>query len=144
VTREPPGPWATTPGLLPRLVELYASPKHYTAREMANMLSVEFDVPITRNAVIGKSNRLRLPVRIRPVPTGPKPKKYSPRPRKNLIEKPLRIEPEGTVTIYQLRSDDCRFPLGDYPFVFCGKEQRGGKSYCNEHYSATHLRKEPA
>jgi hypothetical protein len=142
MTRKPVGPWQTTPGLQARLVELYTSPRHYTSREMAKMLTVEFDVPITRNAVIGKSHRINMPTRIRPVSAGPKVKKYSPRqraprPRVTTIAKPPQ-RVDGTVTIYQLRADDCRFPLGDFPFVFCGKEQVEGSSYCPEHFAICH------
>ena len=143
MTRKPPGPWATTPDLLARLVELYTSPEHYSAGEMARMLTKEFDILITRNAVIGKSHRLRMPVRPRPPAAGPKikkskPRQRSPRPRLTTIEKPRPPRIDGTVTIYQLRSDDCRFPIGEFPYLFCGKEQKEGSSYCLEHFELTH------
>jgi hypothetical protein len=141
--RKPPGPWATTPDLLARLVELYTSPEHYSAGEMAKMLTREFRVLITRNAVIGKSHRLRMPVRPRPPAAGPKikkskPRPRSPRPRLVTIEKPARRQSDDLLTIYQLGFGDCRFPIGDYPYLYCGKQSEEGQSYCAEHHALTH------
>ena len=141
--RKTPGPWATTPDLLARLVELYTSPEHYSAKEMARMLTREFNVLITRNAVIGKSHRLRMPVRPRPPAAGPKikkskPRQRSPRPRLVTIEKPPRRQSDDLLTIYELGFGDCKFPLGDYPYLYCGKQSEEGQSYCAEHHALTH------
>ena len=48
-----------------------------------------------------------------------------------------RAEAGGPLTIYQLGPDDCRYPLGEFPFVFCGKQQAIG-SYCLDHHELTH------
>jgi len=128
----PPGPWHI-PGITERLMALHA--EGITMREVAERLNCEFETGLTRNAVIGKCRRLCMPFRDPPVRVR-KPRIYKYRPR--VKPKPPRVEPNGTVTIYQLRSDDCRFPLGDFPFVFCGKEQQDGSSYCPEHFRICH------
>jgi len=136
-------PWPQLPDLTARLVELHASPENWSCNDIAKLLSREFNVSVTRNAVIGKSHRMELPFRA-PRVVVKKPRKRTKRqysPRQKQIEAPQPRQPRtdgGTVTIYQLRSDDCRFPLGDFPFVFCGKEQQEGSSYCPEHFRICH------
>ena len=78
---------------------------------------------ITRNAIIGKLHRLGLSVaRIRkPVPT-----LIAPEPR------PARVG----VTLLELTSKTCRWPLGDPQqegFAFCGEVILEGCPYCNGH-----------
>ena len=73
--------WDLTPGMTQRLQELYAAPEHYSASGIAEVLSREFHLRITRNSVIGKTHRLRMPVRIKPVVAGPRIRQHSPRPR---------------------------------------------------------------
>jgi hypothetical protein len=133
------------PGLTDRLVVLQS--RGFTAREIAQKLGREFDFPFTRNAIIGKMHRLCLPPRVKPI-TQPKPKKVYARKRKRKGAGPERIvmkvqqQPRADVgepiTIYQLGFGDCRYPLGNYPFVFCGKEQLEGSSYCPEHFVVCH------
>jgi len=126
-----------------RLAELHADPRHYTCREIAGMLSREFKKRVTRCAVIGKAHRMALPFRALPI-VEKKPRKqkrkYSPRTR--VVEappRPPRIEHNGVLTIYQTGYGDCRFPIGEFPFVYCGKEQIEGRPYCAEHYAVTHI-----
>jgi len=140
VTRKPLAPWETIPGLLPRLIELYTSPENYTAGEIGKMLTKEFDVLITRNSVIGKSHRLRMPVRVKPQPRGPKVKQHSPRSRVQQPKLFADAQPrdDDPITIYQLGYGDCRFPVGDYPHLYCGKASDEGRSYCGEHHALTH------
>ena len=138
--RKTPGPW-TMPGIIDRLIVLQA--RGFTAREIAIKLGREFDYPFTRNAIIGKAHRLCLPPRLKPI-TQPKPKRVYARKRKRKGAGPERIvmpkaqqpraEVGGPITIYQLGYGDCRFPLGPFPFVFCGQEQQDGSSYCPEHF----------
>ena len=141
--RKPPGPW-TTPGMIERLVVLQA--RGFTSREIAQKLAREFDYPFTRNSIIGKMHRLCLPPRVKPI-TQPKPKKVYARKRKRKGAGPERIvmpkvqqprEAGGPITIYQLGFGDCRFPLGNFPFTFCGREQLEGSSYCPEHFRVCH------
>jgi hypothetical protein len=113
--------------------------------EIADRLSSEFKVVVTRNAVIGRCHRLDLPRRVTPL---------SPRARKQKVEKPMIIrkirvdapivpempvaDPAAGLTILQLSPDSCRWPLGDLmqtrpPYLFCGKVIRVGTPYCPVH-----------
>lgn len=146
MTRTATGPWETTPGMTARLQELYAAPEHYTAKDIGKILTHEFRVLITRNSVIGKTHRLRMPVRIKPVVTGPRvrqhsPRARSPRPRLVTIER-RQPRPDGALlTIYQLGFGDCKYPVsGNCPYLYCGAEQAEGRSYCQPHYDLTHLK----
>ena len=143
MTRKPPGPW-TIPGMIERLIVLQA--RGFTSREIAQKLGREFDFPFTRNAIIGKMHRLCLPPRVKPI-TQPKPKKVYARKRKRKGAGPERIvmkvqqpraQSDEPITIYQLGSGDCRYPSGNFPFVFCGREQQEGSSYCPEHFRVCH------
>jgi len=55
-----------------------------------------------------------------------------------MIEKPARRQSDDLLTIYQLGFGDCRYPLGDYPYRYCGKQSDEGQSYCAEHHALTH------
>lgn len=37
-------------------------------------------------------------------------------------------------TLLELGPNDCRYPFGDGPFVFCGQPQFEGSSYCGCHF----------
>lgn len=117
----------------------------------------------TRNAVIGKLNRLNL-TRHR---TGPRPKKGEPRVQEQAPPTALAAPPQGA-TVYDassppeaepeplaalfvaaerprkagglmltdLRAGQCRWPLGapmDRPGFFCGAPQVAAKPYCAAH-----------
>ena len=45
--------------------------------------------------------------------------------------------------LWQLRSDDCRYPYGDGPFTFCGHPSFNGSSYCEAHFRLTHSNEPP-
>ena len=137
-------------GLIQRLTELHA--RGYSSREIALQMGDEFvGLKFTRNSIIGKRHRLCLPHRALPI-VQPKPKQIRNRKRgpyrkrkgaagpRGIEMKPKepRAEPGGPLTIYQLGPDNCRFPLGNFPFVFCGKQQAEGSSYCLGHYLLTH------
>ena len=141
-----PGPWLI-PGLSSRMIDLHAltGAKALTMGEIAQKLSFEFEIELTRNAVIGRCRRLGLAAR------------PSPLPQKKLRSKPVRVDapiapveaerlPEdNALTIYQLDSDTCKFFLGkieDYPpYLYCGKQVlREGVPWCPEHYARCHVK----
>ena len=120
--------------------------------EIAAEMSAIFKLPITRNACIGKARRLELPMRNNERPRKPPPGPPK-EPRK--IQKPVHvaapIEPEETIvptdqlgglTIYQLRSGVCHWPLGKMsdrpPYRYCGCEAAAELPYCEEHYQLGH------
>ena len=105
----------------------------YTASQIAKMFG-----DVTRNAIIGKANRLKLP---RKKPSGnPHPPRIRPRP-KPVAPPPIPPEPPPVIqpeflglTFDELESGDCRYPEGDYvPFRFCGQFVEEGSSYCRFH-----------
>ena len=82
----------------------------------ASQIAVELG-GISRNAVIGKAHRLRLPARPSPI-KGP------------------RKEKKPGATILQLTERMCKWPNGDprdTDFHFCGKATHPGMPYCAEH-----------
>jgi GcrA cell cycle regulator len=139
-------PW-NIPGIKQRLAELRAD-LTLTCEVIGSMLSAEYNATITKNSVIGKSRRMNLerrdPQEFRAGVQKIRERKVT----KHRVFIAAPIEPklpprtDGAVTIYQLGSGDCRFPLSalnDYPpFMYCGREQNGRSSYCADHFKITH------
>jgi len=146
------GPWESTPGLNERLTELHAltGDLYLSATGIAEALSREFNVTLTRNAVIGRSHRMRLPVRGGPPgrkrkQTEAKPKMVKIRPRVDApIPPPEAKRAAGALTIQQLGYGDCRWilePIEAFPpYTYCGAETAEGRSYCPEHHAVTHFK----
>jgi len=141
-------PW-DTPGLMDRLAALCKEP--LTAKVIAEMLSSEFQLDVTRNAVIGRIHRHGLQLHFEPKF---KPGSNPGRPRKSKPDKQVKmvklhvdapIAPEEAarpseaeaLTIYQLQRGDCRWPLGRTyqrpPYLYCGKQAVFERPYCGEH-----------
>ena len=94
--------------------------KNIPARDIAEKLGEG----ITRNAVIGKANRLGLN----------EAKNQAKPAENNNIDK-----------IFHLKIKGCRWPFGDPgtdEFRFCGKPQVFGKPYCAEHCMLAYRKKE--
>jgi GcrA cell cycle regulator len=102
----------------------------------------------TKNAVVGKINRLKLnkgeerksvpkkAPKIRPKPE-PKPKKPVDKKKSgsDAKQKTERII-QQSAALMSLRADQCRWPMGDPDsddFKFCGEKCFAGKPYCFEH-----------
>jgi hypothetical protein len=148
----PFGIWGTTPGLTARLKELHAAPQMYSNTEIARMLSREFEVAVTRNAVIGKIARLGLAHRYgaskgggsKPGRVPPRPKPVKSIPARPVVPRipgsPLRcpVERPGTLSLLELRDGDCKWPDGDGPYLFCGRACVPERPYCAEHLRMAH------
>ena len=132
---------------------------------MADKISTEFGIVLTRNATIGKCHRMGWTRSAAPGQGAriKKPKAEKRRPatrhrdivrvvpncgggmrigisRANADEVKLRcvqIVPLD-LTLDELEPDHCRFPHGDVPFSFCGHPKQGGSSYCTPHHDLTH------
>jgi hypothetical protein len=108
----------------------------------------------TRNAVIGKINRLRLNKVIsplRPQKPGPKPKptvkaKIAQKRERVIvikddtpaIEPPVRTQvweplPDSNPVIVEHHKVGCRWPIGDRPVLFCNASVSGKQVYCPTH-----------
>jgi hypothetical protein len=85
-------PWFTKPGMTDRLVVLHG--EGITHGNIARILEVEYGIPVTRNQVIGKAQRLKL---ARRKPAEPRPKlprhKLEARPPKPRKKKPQPLPP---------------------------------------------------
>lgn len=115
----------------------------------------------TRNAVIGKISRLgltrspiaqkessRLAHKNRNAAKPPKPKAPNPKPIRVAEdasriyaqpapvplpkEPPVKIEPR-MVPLVDLKGSECKWPIGNGPFLFCGLPRHGERPYCAEH-----------
>ena len=120
---------------------------------IAEVLSEEFRVTLTKNACIGKARRMGLPERTtkrtRKVFRGDKRRRQI----TLVASTPAPIEPEvvpcvlprwrvmqdeapaerGKLTLLQLNDNTCRWPHGDrVPYLFCGAPT-AGKIYCAYH-----------
>ena len=108
-----------TKSKIDRLSNMWA--KGVSAREISEKLG-----NISRNAVIGKANRLGL--------------------SKKLKEKePLKTDKELNVSALIATMKGCKWPIGhpgDDDFYFCGKEVIPGKPYCGEHCVIAYRRKD--
>ncbi|MDC3024264.1 GcrA family cell cycle regulator [Alphaproteobacteria bacterium] len=95
--------------------------KGVPAREIANKLG-----NVSRNAVIGKANRLGL--------------------SKKVKEQPSIIgNKEVNINSLIANMKGCKWPIGhpgDEDFYFCGKEVIPGKPYCAEHCLVAYRRKD--
>jgi hypothetical protein len=109
--------------------------------DMAKQMSETFGIEITRNALIGKARRMELPMR-----KSDRPRKSGPVSIQKRVIRPGRIRkapplaPIDTLpglTIYQLTSTTCRWPLGEVqdqpPYRFCGCMAQFEQPYCGKH-----------
>ena len=89
---------------------------------------------VSKNAIIGKANRLNFTPRKRGGVHGIKRSHES---------APITIESETPTLLLDLTNDQCKFPLwekSNEPQLFCGKESWNKSSYCRMHYDKTHIK----
>jgi len=99
---------------------------------------IAIDLDKSRNACISRAKRLGVPLTVR-APTEPR---RLPRPRKvkmqpqniNIAPDPLPELPASStflgIPLLELKANDCRFPRGEGPFLFCGQPKAEGSFYC--------------
>lgn len=139
-------PWALHgEPIIVRLTEMFNA--GVSTSRIAATLCLEFNCSITRNAVIGKANRLGLTspngagiedynkkrqtkqaISRRAREFRPKTVAASPLP-----EAPVTAAIPRHVSLMDLKHGECRYPFGDGPFTFCGCGVFGGSSYCAPH-----------
>ncbi len=125
--------------------------------EISGKLTTALGRTITRNAIMGKVDRLGLSKTNRLAPAEPKiPGKPGPKPK--VPESPTfkappppdayKPAPEilvGTVRPEELRGFHCQWPVGqpEAPdFMFCGREKVEGRPYCACHCDVAYVRPE--
>jgi hypothetical protein len=137
-------PTWSIPGITARLTELHAlsGVEQLSMEAIAQKLSKEFDVVLTKNSVIGRSHRLKLELRDHVPFVRKKVERKKMTPRRVDAPIPPPIEPrceDAGLTIYQLGYGDCRWireGVEAYPpYTYCGKPAvTEGASYCRAHY----------
>ena len=96
---------------------------------------------VTKNAVVGKAHRLKLPARPSPIRRMATPRRPKPAaaPRRMAQPRPAPvIRPTLTVT----GNASCLWPIGDpgdADFHFCGDNAVVSKPYCPEHCARAYL-----
>lgn len=97
---------------------------------------------VSKNAVVGKAHRLKLPPRPSPI-RGERPARPAPRP----LPKPrpmLEVVPKAAPRPVRRRSaaGGCLWPIGDpgdTDFHFCGEPEQPGKPYCPDHCARAYI-----
>ena len=116
--------------------------KGHSASQIAGMLG-----DTTRNAVIGKANRLKLASRSTAKANNKnkdqknetetaRPEKLSRRAKFKSLLLDKNFEPENPKTLEELSDSTCRWPIGhpdEKDFYFCGRNPIKGFSYCKLH-----------
>jgi GcrA cell cycle regulator len=96
---------------------------------------------VSKNAVIGKAHRLKLPARPSPIRHSSTPKK----PKRAPLPKPVRkIHPRPVFMPTRSRNGapSCLWPIGDpgeTDFHFCGGKTVPGRPYCPEHCARAYM-----
>jgi GcrA cell cycle regulator len=139
------GPWTD------QAVELFTAlwAKGNTSSQIALALCRKFGPHFTRNSVIGKRMRMGLPGRSTKSSQPRQAKVRVPREKRIRLRHRAAIEPQfvsepydpipfvvtvaNPKTLLDLNSGDCRWPLGDGPYMFCANEAIEGCSYCLGH-----------
>jgi GcrA cell cycle regulator len=105
--------------------------------KIAATLNQEFGLGLTKNACVGRSHRLGLKARPRPVPLQPRkePEPVAAAPRLGwTVEPPVLPASCGRITIYQLEYGRCHFPFGERPpYAYCGNTTARKATYCPHH-----------
>jgi GcrA cell cycle regulator len=99
--------WWSQPNALVILADLWVNHPEISAKAIGKRLGC------SKNAVISKANRMKLPPRV--------------------VAEPQEVKPPG---ILDIPASGCHWPIGhprDADFHFCGKPADEGKSYCAGH-----------
>jgi hypothetical protein len=145
-----------------RLVELSHTPNAHSSADIARILSGEFGIKVSRNAVIGRCNRTKLPRGQKSLPRRRRkasskrltavlaPQKSftfhcdptartGPSPLPEPVQVPLRRATSNR-SIAELQEEDCRYPIGtrlgrfgELIHVFCCQFKKFESPYCPAH-----------
>lgn len=101
----------------------------YSYMQIASALCLRFGASYTRNAVVGRAFRLKLP-KVEKATAIPKREPE----REISVIPPFPDEPRlGPLHLVDLGPNDCKYPFGDRDFTFCAKRQQDDSPYCPEH-----------
>jgi len=97
--------------------------------DIAEKLSKEFGIPVTKNACVGYANRNGMKRQGRALD---RPRARKGRPAKPRLAGPQKVP--HTTPLLDLAFGDCRWTDSNaHPFLFCGMPQIPSCSYCLEH-----------
>lgn len=128
-----------TPEVVARLRELYDDPSMpYSV--IADRLSEEFGVHITRNAVAGEVGRLALPKRLVTYTSAPHRTNRQPKRRKLLRRWSIPMVWQMQ-TVLPMTAKHCQWPVNaeGEPWRFCGGERLSSGPYCPEHAARAYI-----
>ena len=121
-----------TEDLVTELIRLWQA--GHSASKIGSLLGV------SKNAVIGKAHRLKLPPRPSPIKQGaPKPPKKTPAPK--VVARKIHAVPRRSYSS-TAHGSSCLWPIGDPRepgFHFCGGQAVPGKPYCAEHVARAYV-----
>jgi hypothetical protein len=140
----PPSRWLTQL-LDQRLTELHAltGPDELSFAQIAWQLNDEFNMHMSRNAVVGRANRMHLPPRLSFKRNGRPVKVVTKKPAvtfvKKIKPKPAASAKPRNLSLRQLMLHDCRYPFGEVaPYLFCAQATVENSSWCAIHFKAVH------
>lgn len=117
----------------------------HTHSEIAAKLNAEFGTKFTRNACLGRKNRLGLSrdsdrgtVKVKRQPAPPRDRTVRVRRghAEPVVKRPVLIcvaLAPLNIPLLELTDDHCRFPCDDIMF-YCGHPKKEGSSYCFAHF----------
>ena len=96
---------------------------------------------VSKNTVIGKAHRLKLPSRSSPIRLSTSPRRPKPAP---MAKRVTKVKPKPILRLARPRNGApaCLWPSGDpgeAEFHFCGAETVPGKPYCPEHCARAYV-----
>jgi GcrA cell cycle regulator len=121
-----------TEELVAELIRLWQA--GHSASRIGSLLGV------SKNAVIGKAHRLKLPPRPSPIKQGA-PKKLKRVPAPKVVARKIHPAPRRYYSS-AVQGSSCLWPIGDPRepgFHFCGGQAVPGKPYCAEHVSRAYV-----
>jgi len=66
------------------------------------------------------------------------------KPKKVAVEPLTYVSPDTLTSLFDLRRDQCRFPVGeDEDYMFCGAQTDGKRSFCDGHAKRVYTPSKP-
>lgn len=126
-----------------RALRSYVASRAGSFVQITALMNAQLGTSYTRNAIIGKSKRMKLASNNPPgkhVPSDNKPKRITVKPAKPAPNSPeavqlrcVEVDPQN-LTIYELTDETCHWPYGEVPpLTYCGHPIFCG-SYCGAHF----------
>jgi GcrA cell cycle regulator len=122
-----------TSEMIHELKRLMGLDENLSFQVIAKRMSETFGVTFTRNSMVGKAHRLRMP------PRPPREYVIQPHSDRMMTLRPpsQRSAPnrrrDGKVQLVDLNYGACKWPSGTGPYLFCGKPVHDDRQYCLTH-----------